>query len=202
MRARMQNWRPQRSLSTRPLRQPQGTAYRQSVNFYGKEDLSLPRIQASTERYHREWPMRKWEPEESLRFYIWLILSSTKFLHHLLGGSPTAYATLREVQRFTCGFRRTLKANFHIVHHAIVIKHCCDTRSKKSAKTAKTLLSVIGLQNGRHSVMNAPSTILLLASIVRSPESRQGNRSHSLETPSSLRLSVCHKIRVSILVQN
>jgi hypothetical protein len=33
MRARMQNWRPQRSLSTRqfrPLRRPHGTAYRRS----------------------------------------------------------------------------------------------------------------------------------------------------------------------------
>jgi hypothetical protein len=35
--------------------------FAQRVNFYGQGVLSLPGVQASMERYDREWPIRKWE---------------------------------------------------------------------------------------------------------------------------------------------
>jgi len=37
--------------------------FAQRVNFYGEGALSLQRVQASTERYHRKWPIRDWEPQ-------------------------------------------------------------------------------------------------------------------------------------------
>jgi hypothetical protein len=38
------------------------------VNFYGEGVLSLLGVQASMERYHREWPIRKWEPSGEPEF--------------------------------------------------------------------------------------------------------------------------------------
>jgi len=42
--------------------------FAQRVNFYGQGVLSLPGVQASMERYHREWPIRKWEPSGEPKF--------------------------------------------------------------------------------------------------------------------------------------
>jgi hypothetical protein len=38
------------------------------VSFYGKGVLSFPEIVASMERYHREWPIRTWEPKGEPQF--------------------------------------------------------------------------------------------------------------------------------------
>jgi hypothetical protein len=40
----------------------------QRVNFYGQGVLSFPAVQASMKRYHREWPIRKWEPSGEPEF--------------------------------------------------------------------------------------------------------------------------------------
>jgi hypothetical protein len=37
--------------------------FAQSVNFYGEGVLPLQRVQASNERYRREWPNRDWQPQ-------------------------------------------------------------------------------------------------------------------------------------------
>jgi hypothetical protein len=42
--------------------------FAQRVNFYGQGVLSLPGVEASMERYHREWPIRKWEPSGEPEF--------------------------------------------------------------------------------------------------------------------------------------
>jgi hypothetical protein len=38
------------------------------VNFYGKGVLSFPEIRELTERYCRQWPIRKWEPKGETEF--------------------------------------------------------------------------------------------------------------------------------------
>jgi hypothetical protein len=42
--------------------------FAQRVNFYGEGVLSLPMVQASMERYCRQWPIRKWEPRGEPEF--------------------------------------------------------------------------------------------------------------------------------------
>jgi hypothetical protein len=42
--------------------------FAQRVNFFGEGVLSLPMVQASMERYCRQWPIRKWEPRGEPEF--------------------------------------------------------------------------------------------------------------------------------------
>jgi TIR domain-containing protein len=42
--------------------------FAQRVNFYGEGVLSLPMLQASMQRYRREWPVRNWEPRGEPEF--------------------------------------------------------------------------------------------------------------------------------------
>jgi hypothetical protein len=41
------------------------------VNFYGKGILDSSNIEAFTERYHREWPTRQWEPRGEAKVVRW-----------------------------------------------------------------------------------------------------------------------------------
>ena len=42
--------------------------FKHRVNYYGEGVLALPRVHASIERYHREWPIRNWEPQGEPEF--------------------------------------------------------------------------------------------------------------------------------------
>ncbi len=41
------------------------------VNFYGRGILDSSNIEASTERYHQEWPIRQWEPRGEAKVVRW-----------------------------------------------------------------------------------------------------------------------------------
>ena len=60
--------------------------FAQRVSFYGEGVLSLPMIQASMQRYHREWPIRNWEPRGEPKF--------PKILHST---NPELYEVLQPI---------------------------------------------------------------------------------------------------------
>jgi hypothetical protein len=86
------------------------------VNYYGEGELSLRRVQAATERYHRKWPIRKWEPRgepqilhlanskvyEVLQPFSWSVSDGAKRAE----GSATLYLRVW----------KNAKGEFHIVH--------------------------------------------------------------------------------------
>jgi hypothetical protein len=86
------------------------------VNFYGKGILSLRRAQASTERYHREWPVRDWEPRgeaqilqtanprryEVLQPFSWRVSNGSQYEE----GRATLYVRIW----------KNAKGQLHIVH--------------------------------------------------------------------------------------
>ena len=86
------------------------------VNFYGEGALSLQEIQASTERYRREWPVREWEPQgepqilntanprryEVLQPFTWKVSNGVRHEE----GSATLYVRVW----------KNAKGEFHIVH--------------------------------------------------------------------------------------
>ncbi len=87
------------------------------VNFYGEGVLLLPKVQAITERYHREWPDRKWEPQgnprivpsadnqyEVLQPFTWSVSNGERHAQ----GSATLYVRVSKDN----------KGEFHIVHVA------------------------------------------------------------------------------------
>ncbi len=74
--------------------------FAQRVNFYGEGVLPLQRVQASNERYRREWPSRDWQPQgepeilhasskqyEVLQPFTWKVSNGTKHAE----GSATLY---------------------------------------------------------------------------------------------------------------
>ena len=60
--------------------------FAQRVSFYGEGVLSLPMIQASLQRYRREWPIRNWEPRGEPKF--------PKILHST---NPELYEVLQPI---------------------------------------------------------------------------------------------------------
>jgi hypothetical protein len=81
--------------------------------------LSLPRVQASMERYRREWPIRNWEPRggpefpkilhstnptlyEVLQPFAWTVANGSQHKR----GSTTLYVRIRKND----------KGEFHIIH--------------------------------------------------------------------------------------
>jgi hypothetical protein len=54
------------------------------VNYYGEGMLALPGVHASIDRYHREWPIRNWEPQGEPEF--------PKLLHSV---NPKLYEVLQ-----------------------------------------------------------------------------------------------------------
>ena len=86
------------------------------VNFYGEGVLSLEGVQASTERYRREWPVRDWEPQgepqilntgnprryEVLQPFTWKVSNGARQEE----GSATLYVRVW----------KNTKGEFHIVH--------------------------------------------------------------------------------------
>jgi hypothetical protein len=90
--------------------------FAQRVNFFSEGALSLQSVQASTERYHRKWPIRDWEPQgepeilrsdhprqyEVLQPITWKV--SNGLQHH--EGSATLYIRIVKNE----------KGEFHIVH--------------------------------------------------------------------------------------
>jgi hypothetical protein len=90
--------------------------FAQRVNFYGEGALSLQRVQASTERYHRKWPIRDWEPQGEPE-----ILSSDnprqyEVLLPFTWNVSMAHGTTREVQRFDIRVSKNAEEELHIVH--------------------------------------------------------------------------------------
>ena len=39
------------------------------VNFYGQGSLGRAQVQDSTERYHQQWPVRKWVPDGTPKIF-------------------------------------------------------------------------------------------------------------------------------------
>jgi hypothetical protein len=89
------------------------------VNYYGQGVLALPRVHASIDRYHREWPIRNREPQgepefpkllhsvnpklyEVLQPFTWTLSNGPL---HAQGGAPLYVKVWRND-----------KGEFHIVH--------------------------------------------------------------------------------------
>jgi hypothetical protein len=91
----------------------------QRVNFYGQGVLSYPAIQASMERYHREWPVRKWEPSGEPEFSN-ALHTTNPHLYEVL--QPLTWTVSNGSQRkrgkATLYVRvwKNDKGEFHIVH--------------------------------------------------------------------------------------
>ncbi len=102
------------------------------VNFYGEGVLSLPKVQAVTEHYHREWPNRKWEPRgnpkvvpsaepdqyEILQPFTWSVSNGIRHAE----GSATLYVRVS----------KDGKGEFHIVH--VAQQQSGPAESRSSAK--------------------------------------------------------------------
>jgi hypothetical protein len=89
--------------------------FAQRVNFYGEGILSPQRVQASNERYRREWPNREWQPRggaeilysansmqyEVFQPFTWKVSNGIKHAE----GKATLYLSIR----------KNTKGEFHIV---------------------------------------------------------------------------------------
>jgi hypothetical protein len=89
------------------------------VSFFGKGVLSIPEIEASMERYRRDWPNRKWEPK-----------GEPKFSNVLHSSDPNVYEVLQSFDWTLANgsqhkqgsailylrFRKAENGAFHIFH--------------------------------------------------------------------------------------
>jgi hypothetical protein len=93
--------------------------FAQRVDFYGEGVLSLPRVQASMERYRREWPIRNWEPRGEPEFPK-ILHSTDPTLYEVL--QPLAWTVANGSQHkqgsttLYVGIRKNDKGEFHIIH--------------------------------------------------------------------------------------
>jgi hypothetical protein len=93
--------------------------FAQRVNFYGEGVLSLPMVEASMERYCRQWPIRNWEPR-----------GEPEFLKNLHSTNPTLYEVLQPLAWMVANgsrhkqgnttlyvrIRKNEKGEFRIIH--------------------------------------------------------------------------------------
>ena len=89
------------------------------VNYYGERLLSRPRIQASMERYQRDWPIRNWEPRGEPEFPKILHSTNPKLYEVLQPVTWTVSNGLQHKQGSTTLYFRIWKndkAELHIVH--------------------------------------------------------------------------------------
>jgi hypothetical protein len=93
--------------------------FAQRVNFYGEGVLSLPMVQASMERYRRQWPTRNWEPRGEPEFPKNLHSTNPK-LYEVL--QPLAWTVANGPRRkegsttLYVRIRKNEKGEFHIIH--------------------------------------------------------------------------------------
>ena len=92
--------------------------FAQRVNFYGEGVLSLRMVQASMQRYCREWPIRNWEPRGETEFPT-ILHSTNPKLYEVL--QPLAW-TVSNGSRHKRGnttlyvrIRKNDKGEFHII---------------------------------------------------------------------------------------
>jgi hypothetical protein len=91
----------------------------QRVNFYGEGVLSLPMVQASMERYRRQWPIRKWEPRGEPEFPK-ILHSTNPKLYEVL--QPLAWTVANGSQHkqgsttLYLRIRKNEKGEFRIIH--------------------------------------------------------------------------------------
>ena len=89
------------------------------VNYYGERLISRSRIQASMERYRREWPVRNWEPKGDPEFPKTLHSTNPKLYEVLQPLTWTVSNGLQHKQGSTTLYFRIWKndkGEFHIVH--------------------------------------------------------------------------------------
>ena len=92
--------------------------FAERVNFYGEGVLSLRTVQASMQRYYREWPIRSWEPRGEPEFPK-ILHSTNPKLYEVL--QPLAWS-IRNGSRHKQGnttlyvrIRKNDKGEFHII---------------------------------------------------------------------------------------
>jgi hypothetical protein len=93
--------------------------FAQRVDFYGEGVLSLPRVQASMERYRREWPIRNWEPRGEPEFPKILHSTNPKLYEVLQPLDWTVANGSQHKQGRTTLYvriRKNDKGEFHIIH--------------------------------------------------------------------------------------
>src|SRR5271165_4004403 len=93
--------------------------FEHNVNYYGEGVISLPRIKASLEHYHREWPIRNWEPQGEPEFPKTLHSANPKLYEVLQPFTWTISNGLRHEQGSATLYVRIWKndkSEFHIVH--------------------------------------------------------------------------------------
>src|SRR5271166_4143308 len=101
-----------------------------NVNYYGEGVISLPRIKASLEHYHREWPIRNWEPQGEPEFPKTLHSANPKLYEVLQPFTWTISNGLRHEQGSATLYVRIWKndkSEFHIVH--VVVKEALLRRN-------------------------------------------------------------------------
>src|SRR5271166_2434804 len=93
--------------------------FEHNVNYYGEGVISLPRIKASLEHYHREWPIRNWEPQGEPEFPKAFHSANPKLYEVLQPFTWTISNGLRHEQGSATLYVRIWKndkSEFHIVH--------------------------------------------------------------------------------------
>ena len=93
--------------------------FEHNVNYYGEGVISLQRVKASLEHYHREWPIRNWEPQGEPEFPKTLHSSNPKLYEVLQPFTWTISNGLRHEQGSATLYVRIWKndkSEFHIVH--------------------------------------------------------------------------------------
>jgi hypothetical protein len=93
--------------------------FAQRVNFYGEGVLALPMVQASMERYRRQWPIRQWEPRGEPEFPK-ILHSTNPNLYEVL--QPLAWTVANGSQHkqgsttLYVRIRKNEKGEFRIIH--------------------------------------------------------------------------------------
>ena len=93
--------------------------FEHNVNYYGEGVISLQRVKASLEHYHREWPIRNWEPQGEPEFPKTLHSANPKLYEVLQPFTWTISNGLRHEQGSATLYVRIWKndkSEFHIVH--------------------------------------------------------------------------------------
>jgi hypothetical protein len=93
--------------------------FEHNVNYYGEGVISLQRVKASLEHYHREWPIRNWEPQGESEFPKTLHSANPKLYEVLQPFTWTISNGPRHEQGSATLYVRIWKndeGEFHIVH--------------------------------------------------------------------------------------
>jgi len=102
------------------------------VSYYGEGVLALPRVHASIERYHQEWPIRNWEPQGEPEFPKILHSANPKLYEVLQPFTWTLSNGPRRAEgRATLYFKlwKNDKGEYHIVHVHVEQRNTIPSRS-------------------------------------------------------------------------